>query len=42
MAELLASLMFGEPLPVDRTLAEALHPARFLIRDLKRRETGQI
>jgi tRNA 5-methylaminomethyl-2-thiouridine biosynthesis bifunctional protein len=36
MAELVASLMFGEPLPVDRTLADALHPARFLIRDLKR------
>lgn len=36
MAELVASLMFGEPLPVDRTLAEALHPGRFLIRDLKR------
>ncbi|MCR9176000.1 MAG: tRNA (5-methylaminomethyl-2-thiouridine)(34)-methyltransferase MnmD [Alphaproteobacteria bacterium] len=40
MAELLASLMFDEPLPVDRTLAEALHPARFLIRDLKRGTAG--
>lgn len=39
LAELVAGLMFDEPLPVDATLARALHPARFVIRDLKRRRT---
>lgn len=31
-AELLASLLEGEPLPVDRQLAQALDPNRFLLR----------
>ena len=35
-AELLASMMNNEPLPVARELAIALNPARFLIRDLIR------
>lgn len=35
-AELIASGICGEPAPLPRGLAIALHPARFLIRDLKR------
>ncbi len=35
-AELLACHVTGEPWPLERDLAAALHPARFLIRDLKR------
>jgi tRNA 5-methylaminomethyl-2-thiouridine biosynthesis bifunctional protein len=35
-AELLAALMSGEPLPVQATLYQNLHPARFLIRQLRR------
>jgi len=35
-AELLASQMNQEPLPVPRELANALNPARFVIRDLTR------
>lgn len=35
-AELLASLLCGEPLPFSRTLSRALSPARFIIRDLSR------
>ncbi len=35
-AELLASLLDGNPLPVDRPLGEALHPGRFLARALRR------
>ncbi len=35
-AELLASMICGEPLPLSRELARALSPARFLIRDLSR------
>ena len=35
-AEILASQMSGGPLPVDRDVAEALHPARMLIRALRR------
>ncbi len=35
-AELLASEIAGEPLPVDRYVLDALHPARFLIRDYRR------
>lgn len=36
-AELLASMLSGAPLPVDRAVAEALHPARFLVRDMRKR-----
>lgn len=36
-AEVLVSVAMGEPLPVPRDMAHALHPARFTIRDLKRR-----
>ncbi|RZI44783.1 bifunctional tRNA (5-methylaminomethyl-2-thiouridine)(34)-methyltransferase MnmD/FAD-dependent 5-carboxymethylaminomethyl-2-thiouridine(34) oxidoreductase MnmC [Herbaspirillum sp. HC18] len=32
MAELLASIMEGEPLPVERELADALDPARFALK----------
>ncbi|HEY7883731.1 MAG TPA: bifunctional tRNA (5-methylaminomethyl-2-thiouridine)(34)-methyltransferase MnmD/FAD-dependent 5-carboxymethylaminomethyl-2-thiouridine(34) oxidoreductase MnmC [Cellvibrionaceae bacterium] len=35
-AELLASLITGEPLPTDPMLASALHPGRFIIRDIIR------
>ena len=35
-AELIASQICGEPPALPRALAMALHPARFLIRDLKR------
>lgn len=34
--ELLAAYINNEPLPISSTLAHALNPARFLIRDLKR------
>ena len=36
-AEVLASEMLGMPLPVSKSVAEGLHPARFLMRALKRR-----
>lgn len=36
-AELLACHITGEPWPVERDIANALHPARFLVRALKRR-----
>jgi tRNA 5-methylaminomethyl-2-thiouridine biosynthesis bifunctional protein len=36
-AELLASLITAAPLPLSRNMVKYLHPARFLIRDLKRR-----
>jgi tRNA 5-methylaminomethyl-2-thiouridine biosynthesis bifunctional protein len=35
-AELLAAVITGEPLPVQATLYHNLHPARFLIKQLKR------
>lgn len=35
-AELLASMLCGEPLPFSRALCRALSPARFIIRDLSR------
>lgn len=35
-AELLASMIHGEPYPVSHQLQAALHPARFIIRDLMR------
>jgi tRNA 5-methylaminomethyl-2-thiouridine biosynthesis bifunctional protein len=35
-ADILASHVSGEPWPVERDIANALHPGRFLIRDLKR------
>jgi tRNA 5-methylaminomethyl-2-thiouridine biosynthesis bifunctional protein len=34
--EILADLIVGAPPPVGRAVSEALHPARFFIRDLKR------
>ena len=34
--ELLAAYICDEPLPVGRDIAEAVHPARFVIRDLIR------
>jgi len=39
MADLLADMIAGTPLPLERDLVEAVHPARFLIRDLKRAGT---
>ncbi len=38
-AELLASMLEGEPLPVELRLADALDPARFLLRAQRRRAT---
>ncbi len=38
-AEVLASMIAGEPWPLERDLVTALHPGRFLVRDLKRRES---
>ncbi len=35
-AEILCSELFNEPLPVDLGISSALHPARFLVRNLKR------
>ena len=35
-SELLYALITGLPLPVDRTVYQALHPGRFLIRKMKR------
>lgn len=35
-AAMIAAEMTGAPAPVDRDAAQALHPARFFIRDLKR------
>jgi len=35
-ADLIAAQVCGEPLPIEADLVEALHPGRFLIRDLKR------
>lgn len=35
-AELLACTLTGEPLPLSQTMADALNPARFIIRDLCR------
>jgi tRNA 5-methylaminomethyl-2-thiouridine biosynthesis bifunctional protein len=35
-AEILACHVVGEPWPVERDLVAALHPGRFLVRDLKR------
>ncbi|MBX7198310.1 MAG: bifunctional tRNA (5-methylaminomethyl-2-thiouridine)(34)-methyltransferase MnmD/FAD-dependent 5-carboxymethylaminomethyl-2-thiouridine(34) oxidoreductase MnmC [Rhodospirillaceae bacterium] len=35
-AELLASHVTGEPWPLEQDLVAALHPSRFLLRDLKR------
>lgn len=36
LAETLAALMTGGPLPLERDLLHAVHPARFLVRALKR------
>lgn len=37
-AEILAAAIASEPWPIERDLVTALHPGRFLVRDLKRRE----
>lgn len=38
-AEHLVSQMLGEPSPLPRAIANGLHPARFIVRDLKRRRS---
>jgi tRNA 5-methylaminomethyl-2-thiouridine biosynthesis bifunctional protein len=38
-AEMLASILNQEPTPFQKTLQEQLHPARFLIRQLKRKNS---
>jgi tRNA 5-methylaminomethyl-2-thiouridine biosynthesis bifunctional protein len=40
-AELLTSMICGEPSPLSRTLCRALSPARFIIRDLSRNRIPQ-
>lgn len=40
-AEILASYINNEPAPVDQDVLNALHPARFIVRDMKRRKTTQ-
>jgi len=35
-ADLIVSQAFGDPLPLPRNIAQALHPGRFIVRDLKR------
>ncbi len=37
-AEILASMIFAEPLPVSRRIARAILPARFLIREIIKRQ----
>lgn len=39
-AEYLASLINGEPLPLQNELINSLHPVRFLIRELKKQKLG--
>lgn len=36
LAEILCAYMSGRPFPVETSIREALHPARFLIRDIKK------
>jgi len=36
-AEILVAEMFGLPVPTEKAVIEAIHPARFLVRSLKRR-----
>jgi tRNA 5-methylaminomethyl-2-thiouridine biosynthesis bifunctional protein len=40
LAEMLAEEITGAPLPVPRGVAEALHPARFIVRRLIKRKTA--
>lgn len=40
LAERLASEICGEPPPLDRPALEAIHPARFLLRALRRRQSA--
>jgi len=37
-AELLAAWLDNEPLPLPRSVAEACHPNRFMLRELIRRK----
>ena len=37
-AEILASYICGDPQPIDQDVLEAIHPARFLIRNIIRRK----
>ena len=39
-AEILASMINGDPLPAPRDILEKIHPARFLVRDLKRAKSS--
>lgn len=40
-AELLAAILNDEPVPVAEDIRQALHPARFLVRNLKRHPPGE-
>ena len=39
-AEMLAAQVYGEPWPVEREVANLLHPGRFIIRGLRTRKAG--
>jgi tRNA 5-methylaminomethyl-2-thiouridine biosynthesis bifunctional protein len=39
-AEIIASQIMGEPLPVTRGIADGFDPARFLLRALRQREVS--
>jgi tRNA 5-methylaminomethyl-2-thiouridine biosynthesis bifunctional protein len=39
-AELIAALVCGEPMPVDKAIVDYLNPARFIVRQLRRRLAG--
>ncbi len=41
-AEYLAAMICGEVLPLQNPLLEAIHPARFLLRDLRRQQTDHL
>jgi tRNA 5-methylaminomethyl-2-thiouridine biosynthesis bifunctional protein len=41
LAELIAAQIEGEPLPLERDLVEAVDPARFLLRALRRGRSGR-
>ena len=40
-AEIIASMLNAEPIPVPEDLRLAMHPARFIVRDLKRQASGE-
>ncbi|TGK08583.1 bifunctional tRNA (5-methylaminomethyl-2-thiouridine)(34)-methyltransferase MnmD/FAD-dependent 5-carboxymethylaminomethyl-2-thiouridine(34) oxidoreductase MnmC [Leptospira fletcheri] len=39
--ETLASIVLGEPLPIENSLYSALHPSRFLYREIRKKDVGK-